>query len=290
MVTLSTMKKWKAEKQAAATAQATDGADATAVAQDAGTSAGVKKAWLKRERARQDAQVDTLDKGSNGGKLNPNESFADLNDRLEKTLKKYPWVKACYCNTSPKFRRSDETAVCFSIDTDSRDLEKNKKHMKEIKKALEQFMPKSLIESGLFNSGVPAVYGAGKTADRIVVHATNPSLMQEKADRDKGIADKVNAMVKPWDDAYKAGDKHFKLVQNPNDSLNPLLEVVDGAPSDSDEDTAAMLHFCDMKKRELQWKQMAGASQRMASFVADAFAGKKVNRMPVQEVSDHTYV
>ncbi len=290
MVTLSTMKKWKAEKGAAATAHATDGADATAVAQDAGTSAGVKKAWLKRERARQDAQVDTLDKGSNGSKLNPNESFADLNDRLELALKKFPWVKACYCNVSPKFRRSDETSVSISLDTDSHDLEKNKKHMKEVKKALEQFMPKSIIESGLFNSGVPAVYGAGKTADRIVVHATNPSLMQEKADRDKGIYDKVNEMVKPWDDAYKAGDKHFKLAENPNDKLNPLLEVVDGAPTDSDDDTAAMLHFCDMKKRELQCKQMSGASQRMASFVADAFAGKKVTPVPVCEHVDHTYV
>lgn len=37
-----------------------------AIATDAGTSEGVKKSWLKRERAKQDADVDTLDKGKKG--------------------------------------------------------------------------------------------------------------------------------------------------------------------------------------------------------------------------------
>ncbi len=34
-----------------------------AIATDAGTSEGVKKSWLKRERAKQEGDVDTLDKG-----------------------------------------------------------------------------------------------------------------------------------------------------------------------------------------------------------------------------------
>ena len=33
-----------------------------AVATDAGTSEGVKKSWMKRERAKKEAQEDTLDK------------------------------------------------------------------------------------------------------------------------------------------------------------------------------------------------------------------------------------
>lgn len=38
----------------------------TAFAQDAGTSAGVKKAWLKRERAKQDSDLDGIDKNKGG--------------------------------------------------------------------------------------------------------------------------------------------------------------------------------------------------------------------------------
>ena len=51
------MKKYKEGAHAADTTHA-----GVAIATDAGTSEGVKKSWLKRERAKKDAQVDTLDK------------------------------------------------------------------------------------------------------------------------------------------------------------------------------------------------------------------------------------
>jgi len=54
-----------------------------AIAQDAGTSEGVKKSWLKRERAKQDANVDTLDKGRGVSDEAISSFFTEASNRLD---------------------------------------------------------------------------------------------------------------------------------------------------------------------------------------------------------------
>lgn len=84
-----------------------------AIATDAGTSEGVKKSWLKRERAKQDADVDTLDKGknANGGK---GDFFGFDKKATEKEIakalsKKYPNAEVRLQKDEP---RKGEFAIC----------------------------------------------------------------------------------------------------------------------------------------------------------------------------------
>ena len=67
-----------------------------AIAQDAGTSEGVKKSWLKRERAKEDADLDSADKGkkrppnwghgSNGGDDGERDRLAAMSMDKRKEL------------------------------------------------------------------------------------------------------------------------------------------------------------------------------------------------------------
>jgi len=111
-----------------------------AVATDAGTSEGVKKSWMKRERAKKEAQEDTLDKS----KSDKSALGKHFESQLEADWKKHGLEKKCGQNLQDFIKQFMEEAEADGYTIGRGDIEVLKQRMEGLKKieptAAQQYM------------------------------------------------------------------------------------------------------------------------------------------------------
>lgn len=111
-----------------------------AVATDAGTSEGVKKSWMKRERAKKEAQEDTLDKS----KSDKSALGKHFESELEADWKKHGLEKKCGQNLQDFIKQFMEEAEADGYTIGKGDIEVLKQRMEGLKKieptAAQQYM------------------------------------------------------------------------------------------------------------------------------------------------------
>ena len=283
MIPLAKLRSMNAESKPVGAAM--DSQD-VAAAMDAGTSAGVKKSWLKRERAKKEAAVDAADAAADKNRLgsvrkprkyDTEETSNELHDRLESLLKTVDG--RLYDNESNNFRRIDED-ISFSLDIRSskKDAEKC---LKEIKEAMEDFMPKDMVENCQFNTtergavvtGWDNFHREGVTERRIIIHARNPSMMRERVAMDKAALERAEAAMKPIDEAFAAPDKHIAL-EGSND-FNKRLVAKDGAPTGGIEDIEAEEEYYRAKSNIVARRRILYYTQQEHDRVLNAFTTGK---------------
>ena len=255
-----------------------------AAAMDSGTSEGVKKSWLKRERAQKEAAIDAADNvqktriGSvkKPRKYDMEETSDDFHDRIAAILKKFP--VRIYDNATNNFRQPG-TSVSFSLDINStkKDAEKC---VKGIKEALEEVMPKCMIDNFQFS---PYRTGAVTTGDdferdgvrdrRIVVLAINPSIVREDLERANRNVESGEASMKVLDEIYADPDRHF-VLDNP-DSLHAQLIGKKGKAADPAVELRGEEEYFRRKMGLAQYKQQAVYIQRKHDRVVNAFTTGK---------------
>lgn len=283
MIPLAKLRSMNAESKSVGAAM--DSQD-VAAAMDAGTSAGVKKSWLKRERAKKEAAVDAADASADKNRLgsvrkprkyDTEETSNDLHDRIESLLKSVDGT--LQDNASNKWRRIDQD-ISFSLDIKSskKDAEKC---LKEIKEAMEDFMPKDMIENcqfsaserGAVTTGWDNFHREGFMERRIIVHARNPSMMRERVDSAKSAVERSEAAMKPIDEAFAAPDKHIALERT--DTYHENLVVKDGAPTGGLEDILAEEEYYRTKMAIAGRRRILCYAQQEHDRVMNAFTKGK---------------
>lgn len=283
MIPLAKLRSMNAESKPVGAAM--DSQD-VAAAMDAGTSAGVKKSWLKRERAKKEAAVDAADAAADKNRLgtvrkprkyDTEETSNALHDRIGSLLKTIDGN--LLDNADNRWRRIDQD-ISFSLDIKSskKDAEKC---LKEIKEAMEDFMPKDMIENcqfdmrerGAVTAGWDNFHREGVMERRIVVHARNPSMMRERLDSVKSALERAEAAMKPVDEAFAAPDKHIAL-EGSND-FDLRLVAKDGAPTGGIEDIRAEEEYYRAKMAIASRRRMLYNTQQEHDRVLNAFTTGK---------------
>lgn len=148
-----------------------------AVATDAGTSEGVKKSWMKRERAKKEAQEDTLDK-SKSDKYALGKHFES---ELEADWKKHGLEKKCGQNLQDFIKQFMEEAEADGYTIGKGDIEVLKQRMEGLKKiaptAAQQYMDAVAESKKGKDAKKPSDADKGKDGDS----AKKPTYKHQKA-------------------------------------------------------------------------------------------------------------